>query len=132
MNSTKTCSKCSIEKSLNEFYKSKEGKYGRRGDCIECAKKQSKKYDREHREERRKNGRIYYRNHKRIRNEKTREYQKRWYQKHKNEIRQKAGNQSMYEDKTCSLYLGVNLKISLFLTQMFFLVAKQVLIHSLI
>ena len=38
----KTCSKCNEEKFLNEFYKDKRGKDGRRADCGECNKQSVK------------------------------------------------------------------------------------------
>ena len=41
---TKICSKCHIEKPISEFGKAKKGKYGVRGDCIECVKKYQKEY----------------------------------------------------------------------------------------
>jgi hypothetical protein len=41
---TKVCSKCNIEKELVEFNKQKQGKYGVRGHCRECQRKETKKY----------------------------------------------------------------------------------------
>ncbi|SHE13805.1 Uncharacterised protein [Chlamydia abortus] len=35
----KTCTKCGETKPLDDFYKQKDGKHGRRGDCIECTRK---------------------------------------------------------------------------------------------
>jgi hypothetical protein len=35
----KTCSKCKIEKSISEFNKVNNGKYGVRGDCTLCYRK---------------------------------------------------------------------------------------------
>ena len=88
MNSTKTCSKCSETKPLNEFYNKKSSKDGKMSHCKECDHKKCKKYREEHEEEKS-------------------EYDKIWYQNHKDEIRQKAGNQSMYENKLCAQYLGI-------------------------
>jgi len=42
--SRKTCSKCLIEKDLEEFYKQKDGYLGRRANCKECSRKQMKKW----------------------------------------------------------------------------------------
>lgn len=36
---TKTCNRCNLEKSLDEFYKHQEGKFGRRPECKECVSK---------------------------------------------------------------------------------------------
>lgn len=41
---TKICSKCKVEKDLQDFYKSALGKYGRREDCKKCASEHNKKY----------------------------------------------------------------------------------------
>ena len=35
----KTCTKCSVEKELSEFYRHKTGKYGVSGHCKDCKKK---------------------------------------------------------------------------------------------
>ncbi len=40
---TKKCTKCNIEKDLNQFFKAKTGKFGVRGDCKECVHKKSEK-----------------------------------------------------------------------------------------
>jgi hypothetical protein len=40
----KTCSKCGVEKPLNDYYKHKSCSDGRMSYCILCQKKQSKKY----------------------------------------------------------------------------------------
>ena len=92
MNSTKICSKCGILKPLDEFYKSKDGKDGTIAYCIKCSNKESRKYKHEHKKE-------------------MAEYKKKYNQEHKKEIaerrRQIAGQISMYENKSCSSYLGV-------------------------
>lgn len=36
---SKICSKCGVEKPLDQFYASKDGYLGRRADCIECNRK---------------------------------------------------------------------------------------------
>ena len=41
---TKCCSKCGVEKSLDNFYKSKKGLLGRESDCKVCRKKQTTEY----------------------------------------------------------------------------------------
>lgn len=40
---TKCCSKCGESKPLDEFYAQKDGKYGRRADCIECKRSGARK-----------------------------------------------------------------------------------------
>lgn len=44
MNKTKVCSKCGVEKDINEFYKSKSNKDGYMGFCKECKNKYQKQY----------------------------------------------------------------------------------------
>ena len=145
MNSTKTCSKCNISKSLDEFHNDKSRKDGKTSYCKECAINHSRRYYQEHKEERRKQGIKYYREHreetaeygkkynrehKEERNRKSREYyqghqeelnkkSREYYKEHNEDLieygrnyyeefgREKQGKVSMYEDKTCSLYLGV-------------------------
>ena len=41
---TKTCNKCNEEKTIDNFAKQKDGKFGVRGDCKICRNKQMKKY----------------------------------------------------------------------------------------
>ena len=41
----KKCSKCGVEKSLDEYYKQKDGKFGTRADCKCCAKEYYVEYD---------------------------------------------------------------------------------------
>ena len=41
---TKACTKCKIEKDLNEFFKMKKGKYGVRSVCKECGIKMHREY----------------------------------------------------------------------------------------
>ena len=99
----KTCSKCGTSKPLNEFYKSKSGKYGVRAICKKCFGKQSKKYTQEHPEEYRKHAlKYYYKNH-----EESLKRMKNYQENHKDERRQKGGYLSMYENKSCASYLGV-------------------------
>ena len=114
----KKCSKCGEMKLLDEFHKQKGGKYGVRGECKECncqrnkiyrnthheeRIKYSRNYDQEHKKERAERDMKNYQNHK----EEKKRYSKNYYQEHKDEIRQKIGQISMYENKSCSLYLGV-------------------------
>lgn len=40
---TKTCTKCNLEKTLEEFHVAKTGKLGRRGDCKKCVRSRMKK-----------------------------------------------------------------------------------------
>ena len=85
---TKTCTNCNIEKSLVEFYNDKRAKDNKQSQCKKCDIKNSIIYRQEHRS-------------------KKSEYDKKRYQENKDEIRRKGGYQSMYENKNCSLYLGV-------------------------
>lgn len=41
----KLCNTCKNEKKLDEFYKSKKGKFGVEGSCKECVLKKKKKYN---------------------------------------------------------------------------------------
>lgn len=88
MNSTKICSKCGIEKPLDEFHNQKNGKDDKRADCKKCNKEKSAKYYQENREE-------------------IKQTHKKYQEEHEDELREKAGNVSMYENKTCSNYLGI-------------------------
>ena len=45
MATQKKCNKCNKEKSLDSFYKDKNGKNGRRSACIECDVKKAKKWN---------------------------------------------------------------------------------------
>lgn len=99
----KTCSKCGEMKPLDEFYKSKDGKYGRRAICKKCFGKQSKKHTQEHPEKYRKYAlKYYYKNR-----EDSLVKMKRYNEGHKEERRQKGNYESMYENKSCSQYLGI-------------------------
>lgn len=40
----KICTKCEIEKDLNEFYRDKSKKDGRKSQCAECVSKKQKEY----------------------------------------------------------------------------------------
>ena len=40
----KTCSKCKLNKNLNQFYVKVDGRMGRAAACIECTKKQTAEY----------------------------------------------------------------------------------------
>lgn len=41
----KTCTKCKIEKPLDEYHRQKAGKYGRRGECKTCVSVQRAEYN---------------------------------------------------------------------------------------
>lgn len=118
----KICSKCGISKPLDNFYKHKDGKDGRRPDCKECVKKRSEKYYQEHRDEVLKYSRNYGQEHR----EGIRDYNKNYYQEHREELieqtseyreehkehlascaRKRMGYLSMYENKLCAAYLGI-------------------------
>ena len=80
----KTCTKCHETKPLDEFYTDNRAKSGKVARCKECSKKEGKKYRQEHREDK-----------------------ARYDQEHKDEVRQRLGHLSMYENKSCASYLGV-------------------------
>ena len=42
--STKTCTKCGVEKDVSEFYKTKTGKHGVGSRCKICVRKITKEY----------------------------------------------------------------------------------------
>lgn len=100
MSDKKFCSKCKIEKSLDDFYNQKDGYLGKRADCKLCSKNSTKEwtlknpqYDKEYRknnsdkikiyskrhynkniEKYRKYGKNHYLNNKTMHNEYSREY----------------------------------------------------------
>ena len=76
----KTCSKCKKEKTLEEFYRRKTSKDGRKSECKECAKQ----YYENNREKFRENGKRFYENNK----EKVLEQKKQWYENNKERIRE--------------------------------------------
>ena len=41
---SKVCTKCEVEKDLEEFHNDRKGKYGKYYWCKECCKKQKKRY----------------------------------------------------------------------------------------
>lgn len=84
----KTCTKCHETKPLDDFYNHKKGKNGKMSYCKECTIKKTGKYAQEHREE-------------------GKEYHRKYNQEHRDEAREKAGQISMYENKSCSKYLGI-------------------------
>ena len=84
----KTCTKCHETKPLDDFYNHKKGKNGKMSYCKECTIKKTGKYAQEHREE-------------------GEEYHRKYNQEHRDEAREKAGQISMYENKSCSKYLGI-------------------------
>ena len=85
---SKTCTKCHETKPLDEFYNRKISKDNKSSHCKECDYELCRKYRREHQEE-------------------GKEYNKKYYIEHKDEMRQKYGHISMYENKLCPAYLGV-------------------------
>jgi len=78
----KECAKCRKMKSLGEFHKQKDGKFGVRSRCKKCVvltgKQQEKKriydkkYDENHKEKRQKSRKEYWRNNKNILTQKNR------------------------------------------------------------
>ena len=88
MNLTKTCPKCGETKPLDEFHKSKTGKYGRYNQCKICKNARIRKYRQEHRE-------------------KLLIHRRELYKEHKNELIEKGECEPMYENKLCPQYLGI-------------------------
>ena len=84
----KICSKCGIEKDLNDFYKRKDTKDGLRSDCKECKDLVSKKYHENHKEE----IDLYQKNYKVENEEKIKENNRINYDINKKEIREKIRN----------------------------------------
>lgn len=95
MYTKKVCSKCLIEKDLNDFYKQKNGYLGRRADCKSCTKDKVSKwkllhpnYDNEYRNKNRliinQHSLKYYNNNK----EKCNEYGRKYYHDNKEKCRE--------------------------------------------
>ena len=108
----KTCTKCFIEKPLDEFYKQKNGYLDRRADCKKCGndkqrevrknninknkqyfreyyrnnKEKYKEYYEENKEEIKKYNKEYYRNNKIYYKEYNKEYFKEYYKKNSKEL----------------------------------------------
>ena len=61
---TKTCTKCGKAKPLDEYYQSKDGKFGRTSDCKECIRARKRAYYAEHREEKAAYNRAYNAEHR--------------------------------------------------------------------
>jgi len=88
---TKVCSKCNQElpATSDYFYKQKGGKYGLRGMCIDCKKKQDKQYAERNRDALIKKWREYNQQNREVINEKNREY----YKANADQIRQQRKEQ---------------------------------------
>jgi hypothetical protein len=72
---TKVCTKCGVEKKINEFYNVPRGKFGVTGQCKECIKQQRRetnflrkshkqKWEKENKEKIKEQHRIYFQEHK--------------------------------------------------------------------
>jgi len=79
---TKTCSKCGETKTLAEFYKKKDCKFGVRADCKVCVKSRQAKYHAENRDRIAKRKAKYHAENK----EKVREYKAKYRSKNKDRI----------------------------------------------
>ena len=82
----KICSKCGEKKDVGEFHKSKNGKYGVRGDCKVCNRKRVSKYHHENREVRNKNAAKWRAKNK----EHVEEYRKNHYAENKDYYNEKS------------------------------------------
>lgn len=100
---TKFCHKCSERKPLDEFSRNKSRRDGLCTECRDCCNEYAKEYRQGHRKKLIERSKKYTQEHP----EETAEYQKKYHQEHKEEARQRIGRKSMYENKSCSQYLGV-------------------------
>ena len=91
----KICSKCGVEKAVSEFHKSKNGKYGVRGDCKECNRKRVKEYNHENKEVRNNNSKKWRENNK----DRVEEYNKKYYKDNQNYFSQKSKEYRQNEEK---------------------------------
>ena len=88
MPKSKICTKCKVEKPLDQFYKLKIGKFGRASQCMVCAAK----YYRENREKILEQRRRYYEeNH-----EKISEWRRRYYEENREKLLEQSRR---YRDK---------------------------------
>lgn len=85
----KKCSKCNKTKPLDEFYNESKSKDGKGRYCKDCNKKRGEYYTKHN-----------YENRERIREQMKDNY-------HNRGGRERLGHQSMYENKSCSAYLGI-------------------------
>jgi predicted transcriptional regulator len=83
---TKVCSKCSIEKSIDQFYKRKDTKDGYRLDCKECFSLKSDKYYQNNKKKINKRNKQYNNDHKNEIDIYQEKYQKEYYLKNKERI----------------------------------------------
>lgn len=81
----KLCNKCLTEKDISLFNKHKGGKFGVRGDCMECRKSYTKSYRILNSEKEKLRHSLYWESNKSILNEKS----NRWYQENKEWIQNK-------------------------------------------
>lgn len=84
---TKVCTRCGDEKPLEEFYKEKLGKFGRRSKCITCYKEVSSEYSKKNWAEGKRNDPV-----------KAREARKRWEDRNP-EFRKEYGKRYRAENK---------------------------------
>ena len=78
----KKCSTCGEILYISRFNKAKGGKYGVRGDCKECQRKQTKKWREEHKEE----VSEYNKNYREEHREDRKEYNKKYKKENKEEV----------------------------------------------
>jgi len=86
----KECTKCKVDKPLNEFSKEKSGKDGLRSNCKSCEKEYNKKYRQANRDKVleskkkwRQENKEKAKEYRQANKEKTKEYHKEWYQANK-------------------------------------------------
>ena len=77
----KRCKQCKEFKTVDEFHKAKHGRFGVRAickDCISIQRKQEYESDKNLREKRRRQAKVYYQDHK----EQVKAYVKKWMREH--------------------------------------------------
>ena len=81
----KTCTKCKVERSLDEFHKNKISKDGRKSVCKYCVKKYNKEYQEKNKEKTKK----YIEENREHINKRSREYNRRWKEENKEYVRKR-------------------------------------------
>jgi len=73
----KKCTKCGIIKNIDEYYNSKGGSYGKRGDCKICSKLKTKSWVIKNND----HVKIYYKNYRKLNHDMITERSKKYYDK---------------------------------------------------
>lgn len=86
----KKCNKCKEIKSIEDFHKVKGGKYGVRGYCKECTRKQNKKYWKNNKERLKKRHREQQREYYKKNIKKIKEYKREYYKNNVEKIKERV------------------------------------------